>query len=113
MTTPSRPKTIIEFIEPLDFPDKTVAHKAKEIRINGVPVLVKADDIDLQFGFNDITSLTITLIPTEVHFRAAEPFEESKPRKPKKRKDGPHGLIERFTGYEPTKDDYALGGPKK
>lgn len=71
-----RPRTIIEFIEPLDFPNETIAHKSKEIRINGVPVLVKADDIQIEYGNNVVTAVTLTLIPTEIHFRAAEPYEE-------------------------------------
>ena len=45
-----------------------MAHKTKELRINGVPVLVESDSVYLEFGTDELTKLTVTILPAEVHF---------------------------------------------
>lgn len=70
MTSMSKaPRTVIEFTDTATADtERPLAHKAKEIRINGAPVLVDADSVYLEFGANDPTRLTVTIFPTEVHF---------------------------------------------
>ena len=59
----SIPKTVVEFVDTGAGP----AHVVREIRINGVPVLIKEDPF-LYFGHGSPTELTITILPTEIHF---------------------------------------------
>jgi type IV secretory pathway protease TraF len=72
----SIPRTVVEIIEPTETPGQNVCHLAREVRINGVPVLVKEDGIDITFGAQEITTVTLEILPTEIHFRSAAPYEE-------------------------------------
>ena len=60
------PPTIVEFVDPSGADG--VLHKVKALHINGQPVTVKAGSIALNFGNSEITSVTLTLLPDEVHF---------------------------------------------
>lgn len=70
------PRTIIEFTDVNPNPLGHVAHTLKEIRINGAPVLVAEDGIDIEFGHGEVTAVTLRLLPTEIHFRSAPPYRE-------------------------------------
>lgn len=84
-----QPRTTIEFIDRTNDPGNTLAHIASEVRINGTPVLVARDSIDVECGDNEATAVTLTLLPTKVHFIAAQregetamPKSEPKPTRP-------------------------------
>lgn len=64
MTT-EKPRTIVEI---LDSTKHDILHKAGKVRINGAEVLVEAGSVNLTFGEHEITKVTLTLLPTEVHF---------------------------------------------
>lgn len=69
------PRTLIEFVEPVpegSNAEDAVAHKMRVVHINGQEVLVERDSIDLTFGPDEITKVTLTIIPTEVRFIAKE-----------------------------------------
>ena len=71
----SIPRTTIEFIEVTKDPESIRCHKAGEVRINGVPVLVKGGTVSLDFNSIDLTEVTLTILPSEVNFRSALPYE--------------------------------------
>jgi hypothetical protein len=73
------PRTTIEFIDHAKDP---LAHVAKEVRINGTPVLVTEHGVDIDCGHNEATTVTLTLLPTEVRFTAAQPQGETAMPKP-------------------------------
>lgn len=66
------PRTIIELVDTTSSPGDPVAHKAREIRINGTAVLIEADSLHIEFengpGDPEATKVTMTLLPTEIHF---------------------------------------------
>lgn len=63
----STPRTIIDFVD-RGTGDTPLCHKAREVHINGIPVLVAKDGIDIEYGPDVITAITLRLLPTEVHF---------------------------------------------
>ena len=66
-TQPSRiPRTLVEFVDPSGVDN--VLHKAKALYINGQPVTVESGTIRLDFGSKEVTRVTLTLLPDEVHF---------------------------------------------
>lgn len=75
------PRTTVQFIEPTETPDDLRCPKATEVRINGIPVLVKKGSAGLTFGPENATEVTVTLLPTEVVIGPAAPYSapESEP----------------------------------
>lgn len=69
------PRTVIDFVD-IQPPEQALAHRMREVHINGVPVLVAKDGIDLEFSESDVTSVTLRLLPTEVHFISKPPAQE-------------------------------------
>lgn len=69
-TQPSRPApvpyTVVELVDPSGADG--FLHKVKYVHINGRPVTVEAGSIALNFGDSEITRVTLTLLPDEVHF---------------------------------------------
>ena len=67
-TQPSRrvPRTVVELVDPSGADG--VLHKVTSVYINGHPVTVKADSITIDFGNSEITRVTLTLLPDEIHF---------------------------------------------
>lgn len=59
------PRTIIEFV---DHPGTDLCHKTNQVKINGTPVLVEANGIDVSVGGRDATVVTLRILPTEIHF---------------------------------------------
>ena len=57
-------RTIIEFVDNRVGPP----HVAKEIRINGTPILVAEDGVTIEWGRDRATTVTIELLPDEIHF---------------------------------------------
>lgn len=76
----NHPPTVVEFIEGLEQAGHQVAHKTSEIRINGSPVLVEKGSISVQVGemSGEVSTVTLTLQPNEIHFRSAVISEECK-----------------------------------
>lgn len=69
MHSSKAPRTVIEFTDTAQmFGSDPLAHKAFEMRINGVPVLVERDSLSLTFGGREPTKVTVTILPTSVHF---------------------------------------------
>jgi len=69
----SHPRTVVEF---LDHPGTHLCHKTVTIAINGTPVLVERDGIDVDIDPDGVraTTVTVRLLPTEIHFtRRPEP----------------------------------------
>lgn len=67
---PSRPApvpyTVVELVDPSGADG--VLHKVKNLHINGQPVTVEAGSTTINFGNSEITSVTLTLLPDEIHF---------------------------------------------
>ena len=65
---PSRlvPHTVVEFVDPSG--TDSVLHKVKDLHINGQPVTVDPDSITIDFGNTEVTRVTLTLLPDEIHF---------------------------------------------
>lgn len=72
------PRTLVEFVDRVPEgrdPDSNIAHKTQAIYINGEEVLVERDTTVLDFGDNEVTKVTLTILPTEVRFTAKEATE--------------------------------------
>lgn len=61
------PQTFIE-IRDQDHRDRPVGHVAKQVYINGSPVLVAEDGVHIKYGPDEMTTVTLDLLPTELHF---------------------------------------------
>lgn len=61
------PRTLIE-IKDYAGGEDVPAHKAKRVFINGSEVLVKSGGIDVSFGGDDPTVVTLRIMPTELRF---------------------------------------------
>ena len=70
----STPRTIIEFVDVVNS-DNPLAHKVKEIRVNGTAVLLAEYGVDIEYGFNEVTAVTLRILPSEVHFISKKPEE--------------------------------------
>lgn len=54
-----------------------VAHVAKEIRINGIPVFVGEYGLTFQYGAKELTTVTIELPTSDIHFIYDSPKSEA------------------------------------
>lgn len=76
MSNPKAPRTVVEF---MDHPSSTLAHKTLEVWVNGTPVLIERDGVDIEFKRSAdgtplaTTVVTLRLLPTEVHFTRPHP----------------------------------------
>lgn len=61
------PRTVIEF-QDVGTGDNPLCHRTREVLINGTPVLIQRDGIDIEHGGDQITVVTLRILPTEVHF---------------------------------------------
>lgn len=67
-----RPRTIVEFKDNPYSGEDIYPHKAMRVFINGQEVLVERDSIFLDFGDDQVTTVQLTLQPSEVHFHNKE-----------------------------------------
>lgn len=67
------PRTVVELI---DSTPGNVCHKVKTVHINGKPVRIKADSLQIDYGYDDVTTVTVTLMVDELHFRHRREDEE-------------------------------------
>jgi len=65
------PRTIIEFTDTKS-PDPALAHITRQVKVNGTPVLLAEDGVEIEYGYGEITKVTLTILPTEVHFTAGK-----------------------------------------
>ena len=63
------PRTIIEFTDTKS-PDPALAHITRQVKVNGTPVLLAEDGVEIEYGYGEITKVILTILPTEVHFTA-------------------------------------------
>lgn len=68
------PKTVVELV---DSATGHTCHKTMTVHINGSPVRVLADSLEIGFGFNETTTVQLTLLVDELHFRARREDEEN------------------------------------
>lgn len=61
------PRTVIELSDRTTG-DDPVCHKTREIRINGTPVLIEKDGIEIEYGDEITTVVVLRILPTEIHF---------------------------------------------
>lgn len=59
--------------------DRGPLHVAKGVLVNGSPVTVAEDGVDIDFGPDEVTTVTLTLLADEVHFVKEAPTETGKP----------------------------------
>ena len=62
-----RPRTVVEFRDYVGAEDAP-CHRATRVFVNGSQVLVEEGGVDIEFGPNDATVVTLRLLPNEVHF---------------------------------------------
>ena len=63
------PRTIIGFTD-TTAPDQALAHVTRQVRVNGIPVLLAEDGVEIEYGHGQVTKVILTILPTEVHFTA-------------------------------------------
>lgn len=61
----SLPRTTIQII---DTKGRGTGHVAQEVRINDIPVLVAKDGVSLSFSDDELTKVTIDLLPEQITF---------------------------------------------
>lgn len=71
----SIPKTVIELSD-INTGDDPRCHRVQQVLVNGTPVLIKKDGIDIEYG-DEITVVTLQILPTEIHFNH-KPNQEAK-----------------------------------
>ena len=70
------PRTKIEIVDPLTEPESSYLVKPKEVRVNGVPVLVAEGGISIEYDQKDEpVRVILELLPDEVIFRRASPVD--------------------------------------
>lgn len=62
-----QPRTVVEFRDYVGAEDAP-CHKVARVFINGTEVMAQKDSLKVSFGPNGETAVTLTLLPTEVHF---------------------------------------------
>lgn len=63
----SAPRTVIELSD-IGTGDDPLCHKVRQVLVNGTPVLLEPDGIDIDFGDGRPTLVTLRILPTEIHF---------------------------------------------
>ena len=66
----SLPRTVVEFVDTNI--DPAIAHVVKEVRINGTPVLIEKDGVNIEYGTDKATVVTLRILATEIRFNHAE-----------------------------------------
>lgn len=69
------PKTVIEIVDPMPNPDKVPLVKPREVRVNGVPVMVAKDGLSIEYDdHREPVKVTLEIMPDQLIFRRAEPY---------------------------------------
>lgn len=63
------PRTVVEFV---DTNTDAIAHFVKEVRINGAPVLIEKDGVNIEYGTDKATVVELRILATEIRFNHAE-----------------------------------------
>ena len=67
MATDKNPRTVVEFRD-YEGAEDAPCHKAARVFINGSQVMVEDGGVSIEFGEPKMTTVTLRLLPNEVHF---------------------------------------------
>lgn len=62
------PKTVVELRDRESAADGVGPHTAQRVLVNGSPVRIEVDGVDVDFGPSGPTVVTLRLLADEVHF---------------------------------------------
>ena len=48
--------------------DDIPCHIARSVYVNGTPVLLAEDGLEIEYGFNEMTKVTLTILPKTLTF---------------------------------------------
>ena len=68
------PRTVVEVVD-VGNPRDPLLHVTREVRVNGVPVLVAEDGFWIDYKFGEPTKVHLELLPSEIRFNTRPPYE--------------------------------------